>query len=250
MKKKGIFISATDTGVGKTWITGGLAALLRNRGLHTGVWKPVQSGCLHGDPEADSHVLKLRSGVEDTETEISPFSFRAPLAPAIAAFIEGKSLELDDIISAGDKIFERYDSVLVEGVGGLAAPLNEKTVVVDLAVRLGLPIIIVARPGLGTINHTLLSISYARNSGLSVLGIIFNGYEPPMPNDIRDLNQLKNCSGLENSELSNPFLVQAFSGSPILGRVPLVSDDANLKEQINIINCNVHIEKVISVLRD
>ena len=100
--RKGIFITGTDTDIGKSWITGGLAYLLRKRGINTGVWKPVQSGYARGDADADSHVLKQRSGVDDCEETIASFSFKAPLTPLIASRLEGFSLRLRDILDSGD----------------------------------------------------------------------------------------------------------------------------------------------------
>ncbi len=245
-KKKGIFITGTDTGVGKTWITSRLAAILCRRGLNVGVWKPIQSGAMPGDPEADSFILKTIAGVDDAEHEISPFSFTAPLAPMMAAHLDGRALDVDTIMNSSENVFQRYDAVLVEGVGGLAVPLNNDEMIVDLAARLDYPVIVISRPGLGTINHTLLTLSYASQFGLSVLGVIFNGYEEEIPPAIDSMDEIGSAVAFQTSEMSNPFMVETISGTPVLGKVPRISDDVSLKEQINIIDCCVDVDKIVS----
>lgn len=216
----GLFITGTDTGVGKTWITASLASALRHSGRDVGVWKPVQSGCEYGDDHADSYQLCTVAGVDDHETTVCTNSFRAPLTPLLAARLEGKSIDFEHLLSAGDPLFEKYHSVLVEGAGGLAVPLTERHLVVDLAVQLQLPLLIVARPGLGTINHTLLTLDYARRHGLTVAGVIFNGYKQGPPPAISSLHELTATAHAEESEFSNPYLVESFGNIPVLGKVP------------------------------
>lgn len=216
MKRLGLLITGTDTEVGKTWVTALLAAALREAGLDLGVWKPVQSGCLPGQPEADSYRLKTISGVADAEAEICPFSYETPLTPLLAAQREGVSLQLDDLLAGGDPLFARHRCLLVEGAGGLAVPLTAEHMVIDLAVRLQLPVLVVARPGLGTINHTLLSIAYLRQHGLRVAGVIFNGYRHQCPPRIEELAAIDYTT----SEPSNPYLVERFGQVPVLGTLP------------------------------
>lgn len=219
----GLFITGTDTGVGKTWIAAALAAALRGRGRSVGVWKPVQSGCMLGDTEADSYVLRRVSGVDDAESAICPLSFEAPLTPMLAARLEGKSIDLDDLVAAGRLLFEKYESVFVEGAGGLAVPLTERHLVVDLAAHLQLPLLIVARPGLGTINHSLLTVDYARRHGLTVAGIIFNGYKQELPPEFSSVAEIA-AAGDYESEPSNPYLVASYGNVPVLGTVPWMRD--------------------------
>jgi len=246
--RKGIFITGTDTGVGKTWITGILGALLRKNGLNIGVWKPIQSGAERGDPTADSYQLKTRSGIEDSESVISPFSFLAPLAPYIASHLENKHISLEDVLNSGKLIFDKYDSVLVEGVGGLAVPVNKTESIIHLAVRLALPVIVVSRPGLGTINHTLLTIDYARNHGLTVLGVIFNDYRRAIPDDINRLDEIDKAPNRTDSHLTNPFVIHKFSGVEVLGKIPHIPNSTGLQDQIEIFNSQIHLHRITKLL--
>ncbi len=216
---KGLFITGTDTGVGKTWVTAHLAAALRRRGLNLGVWKPVQSGCNYGDPEADSYILKTVSGVDDPEEVICPQCFAAPLAPLVAARLEGKKINLDELISPSRLLFAKYEALLVEGAGGLAVPVTDDELMVHLAARLGFPLLIIARPGLGTINHTLLTVAYARQHGLNVSGVILNGYER-LPERVDSWEELKQTPALTDSFSTNPLCLEQFGGVPVLGCIP------------------------------
>ena len=219
----GLFITGTDTDVGKTWITSALASALRGRGRSVGVWKPVQSGCMLGDTEADSYVLRRVSGVDDAESAICPLSFEAPLTPMLAARLEGKSIDFDDLVAAGRPLFEKYEPVFVEGAGGLAVPLTERHLVVDLAAHLQLPLLVVARPGLGTINHCLLTVDYARRHGLTVAGIIFNGYKQELPPGFSSVAEIA-AVGDSESDPSNPYLVASYGNVPVLGTIPWMRD--------------------------
>ena len=246
--KKGIFITGTNTGVGKTWVTGILCAALRQQGLNVGVWKPIQSGSSRGDPTADSYQLKTRSGVDDSEAIISPYTFSARLTPYVAARLDGHQLSLDEITNVGEFIFDKYDSVLVEGVGGLAVPVNETDLIIHLARRLALPLIIVCQPGLGTINHTLLTIDYARNHGLPILGIVFNGYHKSIPDDIAELADIDEHPNRTDSHLTNPFVIHKFSGVQILGKIPYIPVSTSLQDQIEILRSNVQLHRVVNCL--
>jgi len=241
-------MTGTDTEVGKTWITGGLAAALRARGLNIGVWKPIQSGCTYGEPAADSFQLKASSGVGDPEEAICSMAFQAPLTPMMAAHLENRRIDVDDVIVGGDALFQKYDAVLVEGVGGLAVPITDNCLMVDLGARLRLPAVIVARPGLGTINHTLLSIAYGRANGITVAGVVFNCYEGEPPPPITALDELPDGLDGTDSRTTNPFFVEMFSGVPTLGRVPFISTDADLQKRIEIINSHVDLDSIVRLI--
>ena len=244
---KGIFVTGTDTGVGKTWISGAIAAVLRNHEFDVGVWKPVQSGCSVGDLEADSFQLKSVSGVKDPESVISPYTFNAPLAPYVAAAPENREVSIEQLCRSGEEVIRRHEFTIVEGVGGLAVPLNNQKMVADLAVKLNLPLIIVSRPSLGTINHTLLTLHYARAYALNILGIIFNGYEKEVPSEIHSIDEIS-PEDSQICERSNPFVINRFAKAPILGMVPRVSEDSDLKERRRVVNCHVQINKIIECL--
>lgn len=167
-----LFITGTDTGVGKTWITAGLAAALRRRGVDVGVFKPVASGARR--VSEDTRILKAASGVDDPHDLITPQLFRAPLAPSVAARLEKRVVDLRAVDRAWRTLRAAHDVVLVEGVGGLLVPLRPRWTAGHLARRLELPLVVVTRPALGTINHTVLTVRAAAGLGLRVLGLVIN----------------------------------------------------------------------------
>lgn len=230
---KGFFITATDTGVGKTWFTSRLCRHLRSVGLNAGVWKPVQSGCALGDSDADSAVLKRVSGVDDDEGSICSFSFPSPLAPMVSARIEGRRVDCDMLLSSSELLFQKYDILLVEGAGGFSVPLGPNELISDLAVRLNLPVIIVARPGLGTVNHCLLTVEAVRNRNLPLAGIVLNGYDGE-PSRLNDWEELAEGTIVSDSSPSNPLLIEHFAGVPVVGTIPIAHDDIEFEDYVNV----------------
>jgi len=174
------FITGTDTGVGKTVVTGALAGALRLRGIDCGIMKPIQTGATRNPDGSwfapDAEYLRLVSGVSDPIDLICPQIFEEATAPSVAAVAAGVSVDIPVIHSSFRELASRHEIVLVEGAGGLAVPIVQRYVMADLARDLGLRAIIVARPNLGTINHTVMTVEYARNKGVPVHGIIISGY--------------------------------------------------------------------------
>ncbi|KEO83067.1 dethiobiotin synthase [Tumebacillus flagellatus] len=204
-----LFITATDTGVGKTLITGGIAHALRERGLDAGCWKPMQSGELAHDPAGDAMRLKTLGLLPDTPEQICGWAFAEPLAPRLAAERAGVNLFRRDLLSKFEEIKPLHDHWLIEGAGGIAVPLTSDTRVVDLARELGDPVLIIARAGLGTVNHTVLTVRFAEQCGLRVVGVILSG------------------GGRPDAEMSEPFnaaYIEEYAGVPILGAVPWLGD--------------------------
>ncbi len=178
-EKPGLFITATDTEVGKTLIAGAIADVLKRKGLTPGVFKPIASGCRRereGLVSADAEFLSYCADSRFPLDIINPVSYAAPLAPAVCEHIENKPVDFESIASAYTHICENCDVVIVEGLGGILAPISENTRVLELAVEFAMPAVIVARPGLGTINHTLMTIETLRFAGIPVAGVIINGY--------------------------------------------------------------------------
>lgn len=178
----GLFITGTDTGVGKTWVTVQIARALRAAGKHVGIYKPVctgsrtESGRVVWD-DVEQHLRAL--GETGSSDRICPQRFHAPLSPPVSARLEGLEVR-DDLISSGLRWwFGRVDVLLVEGVGGLLCPLTVSSVIADFAAETRFPLIVVARSGLGTINHTLLTVETAQRRGLSVAGIVLNSPDGP-----------------------------------------------------------------------
>ena len=217
---KGIFITGTDTGVGKSVASAALALLLKRKGHSVGVMKPVTSGCLERDGapvSLDAELLCFAAGVPMTP-DCAPYRLTAPLAPSVAASLEGVRIDFQVIKDAYLRLAADFEYVIVEGAGGLMVPLAGGLLMSDLALHLGLPIAVVARPGLGTVNHTLLTTFSGRNLGLQVKGVIVNRY-PALP---------------DQAEESAPHLIASLSGSQLLGVFPEVQgeDDRRVVEGV------------------
>ena len=204
----GIFITGTDTEIGKTVVAGGVAAALKAGGVDVGVMKPIASGgvehkgCIVSE---DAIFLKHAAQVDDALDLINPICLRHPLAPSVAAEIEETSIDLRQIDEAFAELCQRHEFIVAEGVGGIAVPICENVLVADLAQRFQLPLLIVARPNLGTINHTVLTVEFARSYNLEICGIVLNAsQEAP--------------KGLV--EETNPQELTRLTNLPILGTVP------------------------------
>lgn len=235
MKKNGFFITGTGTGVGKTFVAAGIAGYLRRKGINTGVMKPVQSGyeCPDGPRlVGDALLLAHAARVNDEPSLINPYCFEPPLAPRVAAELAGENLDPNKIMKAYRELEKRHQLLLVEGAGGMQVPLTGKMLMADLIAMMGLPVIIVARAGLGTINHTLLTVSYARSAGIPIAGIIINDY--------RDEDM---------SEKTNPSLIAEFSGVPLLGIIQH-TDDPSLDNVVSIVESAVDWGKLIIELSE
>jgi dethiobiotin synthetase len=166
----GYFVTGTDTGVGKTWVACRLAELARAKGLRCGVLKPAESGT-----GGDAAKLLKASGCPLPLSLVRPYAFKAPLAPAVAAAQEHRRLSLGRVLKAFKAVQEASDFMLVEGAGGLLVPYAPGLDGAGLAKALGLPLLIVARRGLGTINHSLLTLEAARRRGLKVAALVLSG---------------------------------------------------------------------------
>lgn len=205
---KGYFITGTDTGVGKTVVTALLASMFGKRGLRVGVMKPVETGCpREGDhlvPQ-DSLFLRQVSGCTAPQELVTPYTFAQPLAPAIAAELAGITIEMEHIRRCYEQLLALHDVVLVEGAGGLLVPLTAQLSMHDIAIELQLPILIVACNRLGTINHTSLTVTVARELS-QVLGIVLNHIQAPDDGDL--------------AEQTNADALRRWGKAPLLGQVP------------------------------
>jgi dethiobiotin synthetase len=217
---KGFFITATDTGVGKTIVAGGLIRALTFMGLKTAGMKPVESGCIREGKvliPSDGMFLKHIAQMHELITKVTPFCFEAPLAPLAASEFEKKKISVTAIRKAFYNLYTRYDVVIVEGVGGIMVPLRENYFVIDLARDIGLPVIVVAKPGLGSINHTMLTVKYALKEGLEVAGIIINYSHPPVGS---------------LAEETNPQILKQICPVPLIGTFPYLKnrDDETIQQ--------------------
>lgn len=216
--KKGFFITGTDTGVGKTYIAAALIRLLKGMGLRVGAMKPFESGCLGDTAPADGAFLKEMAEMEEPLNEVVPYTFKAPLAPITAAALEGTSIDMNKVKSGFERLGKKYDAVIVEGIGGLLVPISgdhcncigrdSGYYVLDLALELGLPLVVVARPSLGTINHTLLTLRCALEARAEVAGVVINHQCPASSEGI--------------AERTSPSAIESLSPVPLIGEFPFV----------------------------
>jgi dethiobiotin synthase len=169
-----VFITGTDTGVGKTLLTALLLTHLRNCGVRALAIKPFSSGSLR-----DTRILSLVQGGALPSNEVSPFRFAAPLAPLLAARREKRSVSLADARHAIQQVAQKCDVLLVEGAGGLLAPLGERFTAVDLIAAIACPVIVAARNQLGVVNHALLTLEALRRRSISQVAFVLMGRRVP-----------------------------------------------------------------------
>lgn len=176
---RALVVAGTDTGVGKTRVACALARGLVGRGLRVGVLKPAETGCDNPDRPADALALAAAAGCAEPLDRICPFRFREPLAPAVAARREGRAVDPAVVDRRLAELAAGHDLVVVEGAGGLLVPFAEGLLFTDWIRDRGLPVLLVGRLGLGTINHTLLSARYLRDRGVELLGTVLSATQPP-----------------------------------------------------------------------
>ena len=200
---RGVFITGTDTGVGKTIVAAGIASVLRQSGINIGVMKPLASG-----DRRDAILLRQAAATSDALDLINPIFFSQPLAPSMAAQIDGREVGWEAIRQGFELLSEIHPFLIVEGVGGIAVPLSSDYQVIDMIKQFQLPLLIVAHSHLGTINHTTLTVAYAKQHGVTPMGIILNTRQP-----VTD----------DPSLLSNPAEIYRLTKIPILGTLPFDS---------------------------
>lgn len=213
---RGVFVTGTDTEVGKTVVAAGIAKAIQAQGVNVGVMKPVATGGVkwsadetggHGKEtrvSRDALFLLKATGLQDPLDLVNPVCLRHPLAPAVAARLEGRVIILRIIRHAFEKLRRLHDFIVVEGAGGLLVPISDDYFMVDMARDFGLPLLIVSRPTLGTINHTALTVACARQKGVNVAGVVIN-------------YATQARRGL--AEKTNRNAIEEFAGIPVLGEV-------------------------------
>jgi len=209
---KGFFVTGTDTGVGKTLIAAALIKAIGLLGMSVCGMKPIETGCTREGNTlvpSDGMFLKNIASMDETLSDVTPCCFEHALAPIVAADMEGTTVNLNKVRSAFNDLTTAYQSIVVEGVGGLLVPLGKDYFILDLAKEMGVPLVVVARPGLGTINHTLLTVNYALKAGLKVAGII--------------INYTYQSEG-SAAEETNPRVIKQLSPVPVIGVFPYLDD--------------------------
>jgi dethiobiotin synthetase len=203
LEEPGIFVMGTDTGVGKTVVTASIALAARARGRDPAVLKPAQTGD-DGTTTGDAEFVAALIGLDEPPEAICPYRLQAPLAPSVAASLEGRRLDPQVVAGSYNDLAARHDLVLVEAAGGALVPFSDGVDMAGLASLLGLPVVVAARPGLGTLNHTLLTLEALHRRGLTVLGVVISGH-PAEP-------------GLD--ALTNPPALARLTPVPLLGAIP------------------------------
>lgn len=192
---RGLFVTGTDTGVGKTFVTTALARALRAAGVDVGVMKPIETGVPADGPQ-DALALRLAAEVDDPIELVCPVQLSLPASPEAAARAESRTIPIDAIREAYEVLARRHAFMLVEGAGGLLVPIDAATDMADLARELALPLLLVARANLGTVSHTRLSLEAAERRGLEVFGVVVSHATATLPEgDRRNLEGLRERLG-------------------------------------------------------
>jgi dethiobiotin synthetase len=261
----GFFITGTDTGAGKTALSALLLAELRRRGISAAPMKPAQTGCKPEGlrPEAldlrklEESSLSLKSKVQSLPSApdldyclsmagmkssnkdralMSPYCFEPACSPHLAAELAGTEIEIGRIVAAAQELASEYETLIIEGSGGVLVPLNRQETMLDLMKALELPVIFAARPGLGTINHTLLSIRALRAAKLEIAGVVFVASEAGGPGFIEE---------------DNAVTIEQFGEVPVLGTIPFCTQLRNPHADYSALPIPVisAVEKIVSELK-
>lgn len=206
---KGLFVTGTDTGVGKTVVSAALVRRLVQMRCSVGVMKPVETGVQSGSPDdSDAGRLMAAAGVVDALDLVCPYRFHAPLAPFAAAQAEGRSIDGQEILRQFERLVARYSLVVVEGAGGLFVPMGEDWSMRDLIARLDLPVVLVGRAGLGGINHALLTLESLERKHIAVMALLLNETRPSL-------------TSVEQEQIASTVsLLHERAGVPVLGPLP------------------------------
>jgi dethiobiotin synthetase len=238
LKYQGVFVSATDTSVGKTTLAAGLVGFLKRQGINVGVMKPVASGAIECDSgkliSQDAEMLVKFSESLDPWEWINPYCLATPVTPALAAKIEGVTIDLPHIQNCFAELSKRHEFVVVEGAGGIMSPIFENLLVADMISALDLPVIIVSRALLGTINHTLMTFECLKGREIDVLGFFLNRF-PKKPN---------------LSESTSAEIITSVSGVPHFGSIPDLGDFFSQHDLVEEFSRSIHRDQLMEVLRD
>ncbi|MDF0644162.1 MAG: dethiobiotin synthase [Nitrospira sp.] len=209
----GVFITGTDTGVGKTVVTAALTVHMKRKGAAVGVMKPIETGIMTSRlAQSDAARLQAVTECDDALGAICPFQFELPLAPLAAARAERRQIDLGVIQKVYRLLSRRYEYVVIEGVGGVHVPLGPRIEVLDLIARLKFPVVVVGRTALGGINHALLTVEALRRRRIPVAAVMLNQTKPARSK----LDRLQERTTVE--------ILRKQAGVPVLGPLPYRSE--------------------------
>lgn len=224
---RGIFVTGTDTGVGKTIVTGLLAKFLDDQGYNVITQKWVETGSAGFSKDVSLHLKllgKRRHRIGDRLSDISPYTFKFPSSPHLASSLEKRKISIERIKRSFKSLQKAFDFVVVEGTGGALVPLNKRKLVIDVAKELNLPVLVVVGNKLGAINHTLLTIEALKARKLKIAGVVFNS-----PGSKESDTILKD----------NPKIIKAISGQKLSGSLPWTKDKNILYKSFKKIGKNI-----------
>jgi dethiobiotin synthetase len=208
-RPRGVFVTGTDTGVGKTLVTSALVMCLTRRGIDVGVMKPIETGVAPSlKAQSDGARMKSAAGSCDPMAEVSPYVFQLPVAPRSAARAEGVTIRVATIMRGFRDLHQKHALMVVEGGGGVLTPITQSLNVLDLISKMKLPAIVVGHSGLGGINHALLTLHALRQRKISVVALVLNQRRP---------TRTKTVHLQEQSTVS---LLQLLAGVPVVGPLP------------------------------
>ena len=234
--KLGMFITGTDTTVGKTLVTAALAWSLKELGLGVGVMKPVETGVVKGQ-RSDAGRLTRAAQVSDALDLVRPYAFRLPVAPLDAARAERRTIKIATIMKAYRVLQAQHDLLLVEGVGGVHVPITPTMDVLNLIEKLKAPVVVVGRAGLGGVNHAMLTLNALRARAIPILALVLNQTVP-----------VKTAVG-RRQERSTMSLLREFSGVPVIGPLPYMAGvDARFDWAVETMAANSEMKKLTKLV--
>jgi dethiobiotin synthetase len=234
----GVFVTGTDTGVGKTVVSAALAIALVRRSIDVGVMKPIETG-ISPRGRAESDAVRLRAAVNSADAldEIRPYAFRRPVAPLAAARLERRHVKIASIIRAFRTLRSRHDAMLVEGIGGVRVPMTSQLHIMDLIIHLQLPVLVVGRTGLGGINHALLTINALRERKIPVMALLLNRLQPVRT----ETERVQEATTVE--------VLKEQAEVPVLGPLPyLPSLTRNWNREVAQLACSTEITKLARLI--
>jgi len=216
---RGVFVTGTGTGVGKTVVAAAIARTLAAAGKRVAVFKPALTGLDEGG-EPDQALLRRAAGSTQSDDQIAPYRYGPPMSPHLAAQLAGEEIAPGRLLDAARAAAAGAEALVCEGVGGLLVPLAPGYLVRNLAADLDLPLVVAASPGLGTINHTLLTLEAARSAGLNVAAVVLT----PWPSDPGPIERSNRVAIATLGEVRVETLPELDRGDP--GSWPALGDQA------------------------
>ena len=226
----GVVVTGTDTGVGKTIIAAGIAGAMRRDGIDVGVMKPIATGIpqKEGFKSSDAELLARISGSTDSEHEINPVFLPLEASPLTASRVLNIDIKLDEVFSSFKRLADKHEFIVVEGIGGVMVPIRKDYFVIDMIKELKLPVLIVSRAALGTLNHTLLTVKVCKEYNLDISGIVING--------VRENNVVEKNAG---------EIIQELTGVFVIGSIPFV-EKFETNDIVDLVSKHVKYDLLIS----